>query len=354
MALTLSRSSLLSIVDRFPGLRLGVVGDFFLDAYFDCDPQLQESSLETGKACHQVVRTRRQAGAAGAVAANLKALGVGAVEAVGFCGDDGEGFELRRAMERTGLDLRSFFRVPDRFTPTYGKPCEVRSIPGRRAWVVVEEMSRLDIKNRRKTPVVLQQRLMDAVQQGMKRWDGLIVVDQANEPNCGVVTSRVRRFLATQARLRPDLVALADSRERIGEFRHLMLKPNQREAATAMGATVRPSLRSAGEHAQALSKRARRPVFVTLAERGMLIAEGSDVWRAHGFPVATPTDPVGAGDSASAALVAATASGATLTEAAVIANLVGSITVQQIGTTGTASPGQLLKRYDEVYCRHAT
>ena len=37
---------------------------------------------------------RRQAGAAGTVATNLTALGAGHVEAVGFYGDDGEGFEL--------------------------------------------------------------------------------------------------------------------------------------------------------------------------------------------------------------------------------------------------------------------
>lgn len=349
MALPLCRTRLQSIVGRFPGLRLGVVGDFFLDAYFDCDPRLQETSLETGKACHQVVRTRRQAGAAGTVAANLKALGVGSVEAVGFCGEDGEGFELRRAMERGGIDTSCFPSVPDRCTPTYTKPCVVRSVSGKRAWAVVEEMSRLDIKNRRPTPVALQQRLMDFVLHGLKCWDGMIVVDQANEPNCGVITNRVRRFLGAQARLHPDCVALADSRERIGEFRCLALKPNQREAAHAMAVTSRRlSLRSAREHAHALSRRARRPVFLTLAERGMLIADGSDVQEARGFPVTGPIDPVGAGDATSAALLASRACGATLTEAAVIANLAGSITVQQLGTTGTASPMQLLKRFDEV------
>ena len=52
-----------------------MVGDFFLDAYFDCDPHLNEPSVETGKTAYQVVRTRRQAGAAGTVVANLAALG---------------------------------------------------------------------------------------------------------------------------------------------------------------------------------------------------------------------------------------------------------------------------------------
>jgi len=35
-------------------------------------------------------------------------------------------------------------------------------------------------------------------------------------------------------------------------------------------------------------------------------------------------------------------------EAALVANLVGSITVQQIGTTGTATPTQVRRRWKEV------
>ena len=96
----LSPTRLRALVEAFPALRIGVVGDFFLDSYRECDPALDEKSLETGKTCYQVIGYRRQPGAAGNVAANLYALGVGAVEAVGYCGDDGEGYELRRAMRR--------------------------------------------------------------------------------------------------------------------------------------------------------------------------------------------------------------------------------------------------------------
>ena len=132
-----------------------------------------------------------------------------------------------------------------------------------------------------------------------------------------------------------------------------MLKPNQREAAAAAGAAPSRSRRSARAHAQALARRARRPVFLTRGADGMLVAQADVVTHVPGFPVPGPIDPVGAGDSTSAALLASTASGATLEEAAVIANLVGSVTVQQLGTTGTASPRQLLKRYDEVFSSHA-
>jgi len=49
-----------------------------------------------------------------------------------------------------------------------------------------------------------------------------------------------------------------------------------------------------------------------------------------------------------AAIVTALCAGATPVEAAEIANLVASITIQQLGTTGTATREQVLARFREV------
>ena len=65
-----------------------------------------------------------------------------------------------------------------------------------------------------------------------------------------------------------------------------------------------------------------------------------------------PIDPTGAGDSATAGAVLALCAGATLQEAALVANLVASITIQQLATTGTATPGQLGPRL-EMWRRRA-
>jgi sugar/nucleoside kinase (ribokinase family) len=62
--------------------------------------------------------------------------------------------------------------------------------------------------------------------------------------------------------------------------------------------------------------------------------------------VPEPTDPTGAGDSATAGAVLAICAGASPTEAALVANLVASITVQQLAVTGTASPDQLGPRLE--------
>ena len=65
-----------------------------------------------------------------------------------------------------------------------------------------------------------------------------------------------------------------------------------------------------------------------------------------GVRVEGPIDPTGAGDSVTAGAVLALAAGAALPEAALVGNLVASITIQQLATTGTARPDQLPDRLE--------
>src|SRR6266487_6559094 len=99
----LNDQDLEEILSRIPRLTIGVVGDLFLDRYLDIDAALTEPSLETGLDAYQVVRVRSSPGAAGTVINNLVALGVKRVCAVSVIGDDGEGYELRQALDRLGV-----------------------------------------------------------------------------------------------------------------------------------------------------------------------------------------------------------------------------------------------------------
>jgi bifunctional ADP-heptose synthase (sugar kinase/adenylyltransferase) len=127
------------LTSRYAGLRLVVVGDFCLDRYYEIDPARAEVSIETGLPVHNVTRIRAQPGGAGTIVNNLVALGVGRIVPVGFCGDDGEGFELRRCLSAMpGVVLDHFMTSPERRTFTYGKPLLVK--PGR----LPVELNRLD------------------------------------------------------------------------------------------------------------------------------------------------------------------------------------------------------------------
>ena len=328
-----------AILARLPGLTVGVLGDLFLDRYFDIDAALTEPSIETGLDAYQVTCVRSYPGAAGTVINNLAALGVGCIVPLSVIGDDGEGHELRRALGGLRMvDADAVFCWNGRRTPTYMKPmlCRAGQPP--------RELNRLDVKNRAPLPSAAEDRILQALRDEWGRLDALVVLDQVGEADCGVVTARVRERLAEWAKEQSRLFILADSRERIGLFRNVSLKPNRQECRAATG-EADPSAAAAS-----LARRAGRPVFCTCGEEGVLLARpgGEAAARVAGYPVDGPTDPVGAGDSTSAGIVCATAAGATPEQAAAFGCLVASVTVRQIGVTGTASPEQVRGRWREV------
>lgn len=317
-----------SILARLPSLTIGVIGDLFLDRYLDLDAALTEPSVETGLDAFQVFRVRSMPGAAGTVINNLVALGVGRVLPVAFLGDDGEGYELRQALDALRVvDLRHTPVKRERRTPTYTKPMLYES--GKPA----RELNRLDIKNRLPTPAALEDAILAGLEAVWQESHALVVLDQVSETNCGVLTDRVRLRLAELGDSDPDKFVLADSRERIGFFRNVCLKPNERECERAAGDAV------------SLSCRVGRPVFCTRGERGILLADGEATTEIPTYPVRGPIDIVGAGDATSAGIVCARATGATLEEAASFGCLVSSITIQQLETTGTASPNQVREQF---------
>jgi bifunctional ADP-heptose synthase (sugar kinase/adenylyltransferase) len=341
----LTSDALERILRTIPQLTIAVIGDLFLDRYLDLDASLTEPSLETGLDAYQVVDVRAYPGAAGTVINNLVALGVGRVCPIAVLGDDGEGFELRQALnalrvvEGTGLLISS-----QRRTPTYIKP--LLHQPG----LAPRELNRVDIKNRQAMPEALVEQILAGLWKAWPQIDGLVVLDQVSEADCGVITSRVRACIAELAGDEPRPFVLADSRERIGLFRNVSLKPNRQEAQRAASAGG-PGTDDAVDAAVAeLSHRAGRWVFCTEGDRGILLASAEQGVRARiaAYPVHGPIDSVGAGDSTSAAIVCAMASGAPAEEAAAFGNLVASITIQQLGTTGAATPTQIRQRWLEV------
>lgn len=328
------------ILAGFERASVAVVGDFFLDKYLETDPALSERSLETGLEARQAVEVRCQPGAAGTVVANLRALGVGRVVCIGFVGDDGEGFELARGLRALGADANGVVVRGDRFTPTYRKPM-VRLPDGR-----VRELERLDTKNRDPVPAALDEALVARVRELASRVDAVIVQDQVEEPECGVITARMRKALASLAEAHPKVVWFGDSRVRVGEFRNLILKPNRAECCQAVhpDAPVH-AVEEAKQCAAALAARARRPVFLTLGADGMAVAAPDSVQTIPTVPLSSEIDIVGAGDSATAGIVSALCAGATLEEAGVIGNIVASVSIRQIGTTGVATREQVRERF---------
>jgi rfaE bifunctional protein kinase chain/domain len=332
------------ITDRYRGLSIAVLGDFCLDRYLEIDPARQEISLETGLPVYNVTRVRAQPGGAGTVLNNLVALGVGDVVPLGFAGEDGEGFELLRALRAMpGVRMDSFLTTPLRRTFTYCKPLVIE--PGRPP----RELNRLDSKNWAATPPEVEDCFIGALKKLAERIDALIIMDQVDAAGTGVVTPRVLDAVGELVCRRPQLRILADSRRGLRGYPRVCLKMNRAELAVLLGGPSLAALAPTKDAARMLARQHGREVFVTLAEDGLLGATpDGKVTHIQALPIRGEIDIVGAGDSVTANLTAALAAGASLNESLELANAAASVVIHQLGTTGTASVEQITESLNRI------
>ena len=222
-----------AITSRYPQLRIAVIGDFCLDRYFEIEPARQEISIETGLPVHNIVNVRCQPGGAGTILNNLAALGVGSIYPVGCCGDDGEGFELQRALRaRSGVVMDHFIRTSERRTFTYTKPLLMHS--GK----APEELSRLDIKNWSPTPAALQKQLAESALAALRQADAAILLDQVDVAETGVVTKSLLQAIANAT----GKLILADSRRGLRGFPSFVFKMNRAECSALTGTAAQVTI----------------------------------------------------------------------------------------------------------------
>jgi rfaE bifunctional protein kinase chain/domain len=320
------------ITDRYQRLEIVVIGDFCLDRYLEIDPALTETSIETGLPVYNVTRVRSQPGGAGTILNNLVALGVRKLFPIGFFGADGEGYELKNAIRPLqGVDTAGFFECEGVHTFSYTKPliCEPGAFP--------RELNRLDCKNWTPTPDILQQACLTSLEVFAPKVDAIIALDQVDAPETGVITKAVRDALGEFREQHPEIPVLADSRRGLRDWPKLIYKMNARELAAFSGSGENPR-----EQARDLAKANGLPVFVTLADEGMLGASPrGEVFHQPCFPVRGEIDIVGAGDAVTANLTAALAAGATIPEALELASAAATVVIHKVGTTGTADVSHL-------------
>ncbi len=319
------------ILAAFPRQSALVVGDICLDRWCTYDPATSEASRETGIPRIGVVATEVTPGAGGTIANNLAALGVGRVSVLGALGEDGHGYELRKALDSRGISTDLLIRSDEIATFTYTKLLNVTS--------AVEDQPRVDFINTRPLPETVERQIVARLRASAGDFDVIFVSDQAETEHGGVVTPAVREVLAQLAAAK---IIVADSRRRTAEFRNVILKPNAQEAACASSSVF------GSVDYQRLRRHIGAPLlFVTQGSRGALVVEEGCQTLVPTRSIEQPVDICGAGDSfaAGAGMALKVTSGLELrgsaVEAARVGNLVASVTIMKKGT-GTASPAEVL------------
>ena len=324
------------IAARIPGTRVLLVGDLCLDYYLYADMRMSRLSRETPHYPLPVVREAASPGGGGNVLMNLAALG-GQVKAVSVLGKDWRGDLLTSALEKGGVDLSFVAKSERRVTNAYVKPMRMGISDA------VYEDPRLDFENREPLSAADEEALLSALSEAAEEADIVAVADQMEH---GVVTERVIDALADIAKMKPVVV---DSRSRFSSFvgRGFLLKPNEVEAAAALGREVpEDDMAAYEEMGRALAEKNGQAVPVTLGPRGCLWCEAGEVTHIPTVPAEPPVDTVGAGDTFLSAFVSAFGAGVPGAEAAAFANLASGVTVKKLQTTGTASPEEIITLFE--------
>lgn len=333
------------ILNKISKKRLVVLGDYFLDFYINLDRSLSELSLETHKEAFQATGFRSQPGAAGVVTSNLVSLGAKAT-AVGYIGQDSFGLTLKKALSKSGVDTNHLIERNDRLTPTYTKPI-MKEVDG-----INVELNRIDIINRTPNPQALNDLLVTHLEKVFSTHDGVLVLEQVRNDGCGVLSPYLRNALSNLENQHPDIVVLVDSRHFLHEYHSLSLKMNLSEGLRSLDMIADQTTFNQKNQQNATNNCLdtfwmlnNKPVFISLGEEGICGIDKAGKFYHPGFHQDGPIDVVGAGDSVLAAIGVALCAGASPKQAAYIGNLVGSIIVQKIGTTGVATPKEIFHRH---------
>ncbi len=313
--------------------RIGVIGDFCLDAYWVLDTSPPEKSLETGKPTSAVLRQRYSLGGAGNVASNLADLGVGTVYAFGVINDDIFGREMLMHLRQRRVNIRGMITQPIGWdTPVYAKP-----------YLGTDEQNRMDFGRFNMIGEETEEKLISAVIDVLPELDALIVNQQLPR---GIYSKGIVESLNRLAATNPEKFFLLDSRNRSHEFRNMICKMNACEAARICGDVKELNefipVEDLKRYAHEIIHLPQKALFITRSGRGILLSDGKSCTEIPGIQILRKIDPVGAGDTTVSAIASALAAGATLEEAGILGNLASAVTVQKLQQTGTATPQEIL------------
>lgn len=323
---------LLGLIDGAGQRQVAVIGDVIADEFITGQPV--RISREAPVLILKYDGTTVLPGGAGNAAANVASLG-GRARLVGLLGKA----DLDRRVARSfppGVDRGGLVR-----SSTYHVPVKTRILSGglhstRQQVVRIDRES--DIPDDAATRTAFER----AVRQSLVGCDAVLVSDYGS----GLVTPRlvamIKRRLASSRRRRPVPVVV-DSRFDLLRYRSVSAStPNEAEVEQALGITIGDDLRRLERAGRALLKKLRpKGLVLTRGSRGMAVfVPGQRTAHIPVFGTDEVADVTGAGDTVIATITLALAAGASLYEAARLANYGGGLVVMKRGTA-TVSADEL-------------
>jgi len=323
--------ALAECVERFEGKRVVVLGDFVADSF-----QSGEITRVSREAPVLILRHRQTEivpGGGANAANNFAALGA-RVYPISVVGDDAAADSLVAQFRKKKVDVSGLLQVQGRPTPT-----KTRFLAG---WThtVGQQVLRVDYEPNTPLSESHFRRIRSLVKARIKTADALAISDYG----FGVVSPETAQAVVTD--VKRHIPISLDSRYQLTAFRRAGVTtatPNEAELEALHHTTIGRNTAELERCGRATLRSMRlTSLVVTRGKDGMALFEPGRPTAhipVHGSDQAV--DVTGAGDTVLAAYTMALASGASVLEAAHIANIAGGLVVMKRGTA-TVTRDELL------------
>ena len=311
------------LLSRLQGRTLLVVGDLMLDHFVvgAVDRISPEAPVPVVRFDHDSFRL----GGAANVAHNAAALGA-RVQLVGVAGEDDTGGLIRAELAKLGIDSSGVVSDPERRTTR-----KLRVVTSRN-----QQVARIDYEDDREVFGNVEAAIVSRIEQMSASADAILISDYLK----GAISRGVAAG-AIEAAKRRDIPLLVDPKVPHIDYYAgaAVITPNHHEAEAVTHLRIRTS-----EEAIAAARRFRERVqcdcvLITRGEHGMTLL-GSDVEAQLAAEAREVADVTGAGDTVVATMALALAAGASVIDAARLANRAASIVVGKFGPA-TVTIGEL-------------
>jgi rfaE bifunctional protein kinase chain/domain len=329
----MKKKELQKILEDINSVKIAVIGDFCLDAYWFIDESKSEISIETGHMTRPVRRQKYSLGGAGNVTNNLAAIGIKEIRAFGVVGPDPFGAEMINLMKKVKINTDNMLvQNEEWYTHVYAKP-----------YIDDDEQNRIDFGNYNILSEAKADELICKLEVVVPEIDAVIINQQVLS---GIHTPYFRDKLIKLVLSFPHKIFISDSRNYSNEYDGTYRKMNDSEAALLCNLNNSTdeivSYAEAQKAAQMLFKMYQKPLFVTRGSHGSLIINENGLTDIMGLMILSKVDTVGAGDSYLAGAASALAAGYNMEIAAKVGTFVAGVTVQKLFQTGTATPEEIL------------
>jgi D-beta-D-heptose 7-phosphate kinase/D-beta-D-heptose 1-phosphate adenosyltransferase len=314
--LTLNKNRAEEILEHARGRRIVILGDVMLDEFIWGD--VTRISPEAPVPVVNIQRESTRLGGAANVLANIASLGASA-NVIGVIGNDSAGEKLGATLRAQANNGTRESLIVDDHRPTTIKT----RIIAQHQMVV-----RADREHRGHVNGSVEARIIETAKAAISEADALVVSDYDK----GVVTPAILAAILPLAYGRIPVLVDPKIRNFDSYKPATLVTPNHHEALRLTNSeedTDEGLTTAAHKIRQRLSCDA---VLITRGDRGMMLVEGDQ------DPVCVETaarevfDVTGAGDTVIATLATAMAAGASMKEAAVLANHAAGIVVGKLGT----------------------